>query len=88
MTPAGNVALVLIGHAQSEPIQFDATGLREVKNVFVAIVEKPFGTNRLKVTEGANCCSRFPVESAAPTFLLAPRRVAHRATATTIVDRD
>ena len=34
--PTGDVALVLIRHAQGEAIDFGASGLREVKNVFVA----------------------------------------------------
>ena len=38
MTPARDVALVLIRDSKREPIQFDAAGLREVENVFVAIV--------------------------------------------------
>ncbi len=38
MRPARDVALVLIRHAKRQPIQFDAAGLREVENVFVAIV--------------------------------------------------
>ena len=36
--PAGDVAFVLIRNAEGQPINFDATRLREMKNVFVAIV--------------------------------------------------
>ncbi len=38
MRPSGNVAFVLIRNSDGEPIYFEATGLREMKNVFVAIV--------------------------------------------------
>src|SRR4029077_9384975 len=79
MRPARDVALVLVRHAKSQSIQFDATGLREMKNIFVAIVEKSRRIDRLKMAKSASRCSRFPVGSA---------RVARRATATMIVDRD
>ena len=79
MTPARDVALVLIRHAKREPIQLNPTGLREMKNVFVAIVEKSRRIDRLEMAERANRCSRFPAGTA---------RVARRATATMIVDRD
>ena len=42
MPPSVDVAFVLIWHAQSEPIHFDAAGFREMKNVFVTIVKKSF----------------------------------------------
>ena len=51
MRPARDVALVLIRHAKRQPIQFDATGLREMKNVFVAIVEKSRRIDRLEMAE-------------------------------------
>ena len=38
MRPTRDVALILIRNAERQPIQFDATGLREMKNIFVAIV--------------------------------------------------
>src|SRR4029453_2825115 len=38
MPPECNVAFVLIRNPQGEPVDFDATGLREMKNVFVAVV--------------------------------------------------
>ncbi len=79
MRPPRDVALVLIRHAKCQPIQFDAAGLREVENVFVAIVQKPPRIDRLEMTKRANGCSRFPAGSA---------RVARRAAATMIVDRD
>ena len=88
MPPARDVAFVLIWHAQSESIQLDTPGFGEMKNVFVSIVKKSLRIYRFEMTEGANCCSRFPVESAAPMRLLGACRVARRATATTIVDRD
>src|SRR5206468_12230059 len=42
MSPSRNVALVLIRHAKCKPIQFDATRLGEMKNIFVAIVKESF----------------------------------------------
>src|SRR5215472_5274493 len=51
MRPACDVALVLIWHAKRESIQFDATRLRKVKNIFVAVVEKSFGIDRLKMAK-------------------------------------
>ena len=51
MTPARDVALVLIRHTKRQSIQFDATGLREVENVFVAIVEKSRRIDRLEMAE-------------------------------------
>ena len=51
MRPTRDVALVLIRHAKREPIQFDATGLREMKNIFVAIVEKSRRIDRLEMTK-------------------------------------
>ena len=38
MRPSRDVALILIRNAKCQPIQFDATGLREMKNVFMAII--------------------------------------------------
>jgi hypothetical protein len=49
MPPARNVALVLIRNSDSEPIELDATVFAEVKNIFVAVVQKPPRTNRLKM---------------------------------------
>src|SRR6476620_9653204 len=34
MRPARDVALVLIGNSKCQPVQFNATGLREMKNIF------------------------------------------------------
>src|SRR5262245_54078548 len=52
--PAGDVTFVLIRNSDGKPIQLDATGLREVKNVFMAIIQKSFGTDRLEMTIRAN----------------------------------
>ncbi len=38
MRPARYIAFVLIRNAEREPVHFNATRLREVKNIFVAIV--------------------------------------------------
>src|SRR5215467_8564582 len=49
MSPSSDVAFVLIRHANGDPIQFDATRLRKVKNIFVAVVKKSFGIDRLEM---------------------------------------
>src|SRR5206468_4514101 len=41
MRPARNVAFILIRDSDGEPVELDATRFGEMKNVFVAIVEKP-----------------------------------------------
>ena len=51
--PASDIALVLIGHAECEPVDVDLTVDGEMKNVFVAVVQKSFGTDRLEVPEGS-----------------------------------
>src|SRR5919109_1940694 len=51
VSPSSDIAFVLIWYAKGDPIQFDPSRLRKVKNVFVAIVEKSFGIDRLKVAE-------------------------------------
>ena len=51
MRPARDVALVLIRHAKRQPIQVDATGSREMKNVFMAIVQKSLGVDGLEMAE-------------------------------------
>jgi hypothetical protein len=38
MRPARNIALILIRNSEGQPVNFDATGFREMENVFVAIV--------------------------------------------------
>ena len=55
MRPTRDVALILIRNAKRQPIQFDATGLREMKNIFVAIVEKSRRIDRLEMAKRANC---------------------------------
>src|SRR5258707_9064425 len=89
MTPARDVALVLIRHAKREPIQLNPTGLREMKNIFVAIVEKSRRIDRLEMAKRTNGCSGFPAcRAEAMRRRVGNARVAHRATATMIVDRD
>ncbi len=51
MTPARDVALVLIRHAKREPVKFDAARCCEMKNVFVAVVQKSRRIDRLKMAE-------------------------------------
>ena len=50
MRPPRDVALILIRNAKCQSIQFDATRLREVENIFVAIVEKSRRIDRLEMT--------------------------------------
>src|SRR5436309_13636281 len=98
MRPARDVAFVLIWNPDSEPIQFDTSGFGEMKNIFVTIVQEALRADRLEMTVRASCCRRCPacragamgrrVESAAPMCLLPSRRVARRATGTTLVDRE
>src|SRR6266404_7765279 len=52
--PPRNVAFVLIWNSDSEPVQLYASAFGEMKNVFVAIVQKTFGTDRLEMAVGAN----------------------------------
>src|ERR1700730_19218049 len=49
--PTCDVALILIRDAECEPIQLNAPIGREMKNVFVAIVEESLGTDRLKMAK-------------------------------------
>src|SRR5262249_60853752 len=51
MRPTRDVALILIRHAKGQPVQFDAAGLRKMKNVFMAIIEKSRRIDRLKMAE-------------------------------------
>ena len=51
MRPTRDVALILIRNAKRQPVQFDATGLREMKNIFVAIVEKSRRIDRLEMAK-------------------------------------
>src|SRR5262249_48089838 len=53
--PAPNVAFVLVWNSDGEPVQFDAPGFREMKNVFVTIVKKPLGTDGLEMTVSSYC---------------------------------
>ena len=63
--PARDVALVLIGHAESKPLDFNSSRLRKVKEVLVAIVKKPFRidwlemTVRLQIALSTFNCDRF-----------------------------
>src|SRR5713101_7949998 len=50
MPPARNVALVLIRNAESKSINFNSPRFREVKDVFVAIVQKPLRIDWLEMT--------------------------------------
>ena len=47
--PTGNVAFVLVRNADGTPIELYPSGFRKVKQVFVAIVQKPFRTDRLEM---------------------------------------
>ena len=49
--PASDVALVLVRHTEREPVDVDLAVDGEMKNIFVAVVEKSFRTDRLKMSE-------------------------------------
>ena len=49
--PASDIALVLIRHAERQPVDVDLAVDGEVKNVFVAIIQESFGTDWLKMSE-------------------------------------
>ena len=51
--PAGDVALVLIRNSEREPVDIDLAVDGEMKNVFVAIVEKSFRADRLEMAKCA-----------------------------------
>src|SRR5436305_1629437 len=51
MRPARNVALVLIRNTESEAVDVDLAVEREMKNVFVAVVQKSFRADRLEVSK-------------------------------------
>ena len=53
MRPACDVALVLIRNAEREAVDLDLAVDGEMKNIFVAIVQKSFRTDRFKVAERA-----------------------------------
>src|SRR5204862_8242090 len=54
-----DAALILVRHAKRQPIQFDTTGLGEMENVFVAIVQKSEGIDRLEMTECVRAASNL-----------------------------
>src|SRR2546427_13010932 len=50
MCPARDVGFVLIRNPESKPFNFNSPRFREVKDIFVAIVQKTLRINRLKMT--------------------------------------
>src|SRR5437762_12637621 len=80
MRPARNIAFLLIWHSKREPVNFNATGLRKVKNIFVAVVYESLRIDCFELSIGANCCSRLPVRSVR-LGLMAARRGARGAPA-------
>src|SRR5438132_11383482 len=48
--PTRDIALVLIRNTEGQPVDFDVTSLREMKNVFMAIVQKALGTNGFEMS--------------------------------------
>ena len=54
MRPAGDVTFVLIWNSDGEPVQLNTSGFREMKNVFVAVVDESLRTNRLEMTIRTN----------------------------------
>src|ERR1700693_664069 len=53
MRPTGYVAFVLIRDANRQAIDFDAACFSEVKNVFMAVVQKPLRTDRFEMAKRA-----------------------------------
>ena len=51
-SPAGDVRLVLIGHAEREPIEPGLAVRREVEHELVAVVQEPVAVDRLVVADG------------------------------------
>jgi len=49
--PARDVTFVLVRNAEREPVDVDLAVDGEMKNVFVAVVQKSLGTDRLKMSE-------------------------------------
>ena len=49
--PAGDVRLILIGHAEREPIERGVADGREVKDELVAVVQVPVAVDRLVVAD-------------------------------------
>src|SRR5438067_12697194 len=54
MRPARNVAFVLVWNSDGEPIELDVPGFSEMKNIFVAIVQKSLRADRLEMDVRAN----------------------------------
>src|SRR5438132_8132801 len=52
MRPASDVALILIRNAEREPVDLDVTVDGEMKNIFVAVIQKSFRADRFEVSEG------------------------------------
>src|SRR5256885_3782738 len=52
MRPASDVALILIRNAEREPVDLDVTVDGEMKNIFVAVIQKSFRVDRFEVSEG------------------------------------
>src|SRR5205085_12514399 len=51
--PAGNVALVLVRNAERDPVDVGLALDCEMKNVFVAVVQKSFRTDRFKMSKSS-----------------------------------
>jgi len=51
--PARDIAFVLVRHTKREPVDVDLAIDCEVKNVFVAVVQKSFRADRLKMSKRA-----------------------------------
>ena len=57
--PTSNIGFILIRNSDGKPVQLDASGLCEMKNMFVAIIDEALGANRFEVAVRAN--HRFSV---------------------------
>src|SRR2546425_3313567 len=79
MRPAFDVGFVSVGHADCKSIQFRIALWREMKHVFVTIVQEPGRVNRLEVTVGMGLCAPFDRDGLDPVDrILKPEGFTHR----------
>ena len=52
VTPAGDVGFINVRHASGAAVERDVTGFREMKHVFVAVVDVALGIDRFEMPSG------------------------------------
>src|SRR5690349_20468302 len=50
--PAGDVRLILVGHAKRQPLESGFAQRREMEDELVAVVQEPIAVDRLVMTDG------------------------------------